>query len=113
MIRRTYVPVQRENMRGGEGAVTINNWMEEDEKCPNLRVAANLVLPRGSSVGMHKHEGEAELFHVLSGKAEYSDNGKTEFAGPGDVMICYNGQEHSIKNVGEEDLVVNAIVITE
>ncbi len=32
MIRRSYVPVTRENMRGGEGTVTINNWVDEGEK---------------------------------------------------------------------------------
>ncbi|HBU11609.1 MAG TPA: cupin domain-containing protein [Clostridiales bacterium] len=111
MIRRSYVPVKRENMRGGDGTVTINNWVDENEKCPNLRLAANLVLPKGASIGVHGHAHETEIFHVLSGEAEYLDNGKPETVGPGAVLVCADGEEHGIKNIGNGDLVLNAVII--
>jgi mannose-6-phosphate isomerase-like protein (cupin superfamily) len=111
MIKKGYIEEKKENMRGGEGTVTLQHWIEDGDKCPNLRLAANIVIPKGASIGAHPHNHEAEIFHIVSGTAEYDDNGKIVTAGKGDVLICNDGEEHSIRNAGSDDLVFNAIII--
>lgn len=112
MIRNEYVTEQRGQMRGGDGTVTIKNWVSGGEKPANVRLAGVLELPVGASIGTHRHEGEAEIFHVISGEAEYSDNGRNVKVGAGDVMICYSGEEHSVKNTGDDTLLINAVIVT-
>jgi len=111
MIKREYVQELRENMRGGNGTVTIKNWAHGDEKPANMRLAATLEIPEGASIGMHKHEGEAEIYNVVSGAGEYNDNGNISDVSAGDVMVCYSGEEHGIKNTGSGKLVLNAFIV--
>ena len=112
MVRKEYVTEKREHMRDGAGTVTINNWLAAEEKFPNLRLAAKLELPPGASIGEHTHEGESEVFNIVAGSGEYDDNGKKVNVGPGDVMVCYSGDAHSIKNIGDETLIINAVIVT-
>ncbi len=112
MIRKQYDICERPGMRGGEGTVTIKGWLTDEEKPENLRLAATLVLPCGASIGNHGHDGEAEIFHIQAGVGEYNDDGTTYPVKAGDVLTCYSGHQHGIKNTGDADLLVNAIIIT-
>lgn len=101
----------RKNMRGGDGEVTIINWLADDDKPANVRLAGVLELPPGASIGVHKHEGEAEIFHIISGSGEYDDNGEILNVKAGDTALCPSGASHGIKNTGEELLRLNAVIV--
>lgn len=111
MIRHTEVREIRKNMRGGDGEVTVINWLESGERPKNVRLAGVLELPPGASIGVHKHEGEAEIFHILSGSGEYNDNGDIVNIKAGDTALCPDGSEHGIKNTGEVPLMLNAVIV--
>lgn len=113
MVRNEYVVETREQMRGGNGTVTIQNWMEQADLPPHVRMISTIVLPVGASIGTHVHEGEAEMFCILSGAGEYNDNGSNKPVKQGDVLVCYSGETHGISNTGNSDLVVTAAVVTE
>ena len=101
----------RKNMRGGDGEVTITSWLEDKDKPNNVRLAGVLTLPRGASIGAHKHEGEAEIFHILAGTGEYNDNGEIVEVKAGDSTVCPSGSVHGIKNTGDEPLVLNGFIV--
>lgn len=111
MVTDKVVKEIRKNMRGGDGEVTIINWLEEDDKPANVRLAGVLELPVGASIGTHKHEGEAEIFHIISGVGEYNDNGVSVEVKAGDTALCLSGCEHGIKNAGAEPLILNAVIV--
>ena len=99
------------NLRGGEGEVTLFNFMTEQEARGAGRLFAKIVIEPGNSVGAHVHEGDMEAYYVLKGSALLSDNGGEVTMEPGDCHICPDGQSHSIKCVGEEALELIAIVL--
>lgn len=111
MVNDKVVKETRNNMRGGDGEVTIINWLEDKDKPANVRLAGVLELPGGASIGVHKHEGEAEIFHIISGAGEYYDNGKTVKVKAGDTAVCTSGCEHGIKNIGDEPLILNGFIV--
>lgn len=111
MIRHEYITETRENMRGGDGVVTIHNFVADSEKCPNLRLLGMIELPPGASIGEHVHDGEAEIFSIVSGEGEYNDNGVAVPVKVGDVTVCYSGQVHGIRNTGSAPLVINGVII--
>jgi len=113
MVIKEYIVEDRENMRGGEGTVTVKKWVDGDAMPPHVRFAATMVFPPGASIGVHVHEGESEIFNILSGRGEYNDNGKTVPIEKDDVLVCYNGEEHCIMNTGDEPLEVAAVIVTE
>ncbi|MBN1864733.1 MAG: cupin domain-containing protein [Victivallales bacterium] len=113
MIRRNgeYGKVVKDNMRGGEGRVLIENlWDPDTELKANNRLFARLTIEPGSSIGFHKHEKEEEVFVIEKGIAEMDDNGKVERLYPGDTILTADGAGHSVKSVGDENLEMLAVI---
>jgi len=101
------------NMRGGEGNVKIAKIVEKPHYDGNSRLIATIHLEPGASIGTHVHEGEEEIFYVLSGEALYNDNGTDVVMHEGDSCVCRNGESHGLKNNRtDRELVVMAIILT-
>ena len=56
-----------EHMRGGQGTVAVKHLLKPDEMLGKGRLFAELTVPPGASVGLHRHEGDVE---ALSGVGE-------------------------------------------
>ncbi len=99
-------------VQGGEGSAQFFRLIENPEELYNKgRVFSITTLPKGSEIGWHLHTGDGEFYHMLSGVAEYSDNGKTVTLGAGDTAFCPDGEGHSIRNNNDEPVVFLALVI--
>ena len=103
---------ERPNMRGGNGTVKITHALEKEEINGAMRLCATLTLEPGASIGEHNHEKEDEIFYIVSGTAKVMDNGVEKIVYAGDSVITGNGGSHSIENIGIDDLVVFATIVT-
>lgn len=101
----------RHQMRGGEGDIQIRTIAKGDSLPPNTRLMAQIIVKPGCSIGCHEHTGEAEIFHILSGKGTVDDNGTKVDVAPGDTIITGNGAYHSVENHGDEPLVMLAVIV--
>ena len=115
MIKRkdSYPTQQLEKMRDGDGVVTIERLLTPEELYDKGRLYAKIILPPGASIGYHVHEGEMESFYVISGKAEYDDNGETTTLLPGDTTLTQAGEGHSIRSIGDTALELIAQILFE
>ena len=115
MVKRneSYPAQKNENMRGGEGFVTIETLLTPEELYNKGRLYAKITIPPGASIGYHIHEGEMESYHIICGKAELNDNGETVILSPGDTALTTAGNSHSIKSIGDTDLVFMALILFE
>ena len=104
------LPVVKEKPRGGEGKMITYPFVSQQEAHDTGRMFARLVLPAGSSIGMHEHTGEFEIYYVLSGKGVVSDGEREYTIAPGDMYLCDDGERHSLANNGAEDLAIVAII---
>ena len=100
----------RQQMRGGKGEVEILHIFRKEEMKGKMRLHARLRLPPGSSIGYHTHDGEEEVFYILCGSGQVSDNGVVSAVGPGDALLTGGGGGHSIENVGGEPLELVATI---
>lgn len=98
-------------MRGGNGTVDMTHFLEEAESFGTGRLFAIATMPPGSSIGKHMHEGNFEIYYILKGAAHVMDNDEPGILEAGDVMVCEDGDTHSIENRGDEDLVALFLVI--
>ena len=101
----------REKMRGGAGTITVRHYLKPEEIKARTRLCAELVLPPGSSIGVHEHVDEDEIYIIQKGQGLMADGGKEFPVAAGDVILTGQGASHSIKNTGCEDLVVTAVII--
>lgn len=99
------------NKCGGDGEVTISHILEEKELNGKCGLYAQVTINPGSSLGYHEHHGESETYYILSGQAEYNDNGTLRIVKPGDTTYTPTGCGHGIRPVGNEPLVFMALII--
>ena len=103
----------RENMRGGDGVVSITNILEKGEYKGAARLLGTITLEPGCSIGAHVHENEEEIFYIIKGTATYDDNGEICTLNEGDSCLCLGGEKHSIANrMTEGNVEVFAVILT-
>ncbi|MFZ5988315.1 MAG: cupin domain-containing protein [Bacillota bacterium] len=113
MIKRANEMVSeiKEQMRGGKGSVEILHIFKQDELKGKARLCAKITIEPGSSIGLHQHDNEEEIFYIISGKALINDNGTLKEAAAGDSILTGNGDSHAVENIGEEPLEMLAIIL--
>jgi mannose-6-phosphate isomerase-like protein (cupin superfamily) len=102
--------VQKE-LRGGKGQVFMEHFLDLHKAGGAGRLFCKTVIPPGASIGVHKHEGDCEVYYILKGEAVVMDNGTPVKLGPGDVNFCRDGETHGIENVGSDDLEYIAVIL--
>lgn len=64
-----------------------------------------MTLEPGSSIGMHKHENNEDVYVITKGTGTFVNSKGEEIAvGPGDITIARAGDSHALKNTGKETL---------
>lgn len=101
------------NRFGGNGEVIIEHYITESMLNDSVVMYAKVILKPGCSLGYHAHTGNTETIVVLSGQAEYNDDGKEMILQAGDTVHCLEGHSHSIGNAADvkEDLHLQALII--
>ncbi len=101
----------RERMREGKGAVEIFHVFRRQELHGKVRLFARMRLEKGCSIGYHLHDGEEEIFYILSGTGRVTDGSTVAEVGPGDAVLTSSGEGHSIENVGDAPLDILATIL--
>lgn len=97
---------------GGEGFFTRERIADGvDQLGPSIKTYAKIIVPPGTRMGYHQHNGDFEIYYVVKGQGIYNDNGVEVPAKPGDVFRCADGEFHAIQNTGEEDLEFIALIV--
>ena len=99
-------------IRGGHGDIESRKILNSPEELYGKGTIFNhcIVLP-GDSIGDHLHTGNNEIYYVLSGSADYNDNGTTVKIEAGDVTVCNDGESHGVVNNGTEPLEMIALIL--
>lgn len=75
------------------------------------RLFNHVIIPPHASIGLHSHNGDQEIYYILNGSGIYNDNGIEVRVQHGDVTICQSGEQHALKNDGDIDLEMIALVL--
>lgn len=104
-----------EKRAGGIGTTIMEHIIDEKVYGGKIAAYARVILKPGCSLGYHKHESTSETLYILSGTADYNDNGTPCTLHAGDVAFCPEGESHSIGNNANatEDLLVMALIVNE
>ena len=102
----------REQMRGGKGTVKLEHWFKPEAFGAKIRLCTRMTIEPGASIGSHAHEGEDEIYLVLSGSGLIRENGEWVPIGAGDAILTGKGGSHGVENTGTEPLVVAAVIAT-
>jgi len=103
----------REQVRGGEGALAFHDFLLAEESFGAGKLFSRTVLPAGSSIGEHRHDGEFEVYYVLAGTVEVLDNGEWTELQRSDMHLCANGESHALRNVSATEAEVLTIILND
>ncbi len=101
----------KNQMRGGKGSIEMTHIFKQEELLGKSRMVAKITINPGSSIGMHEHTGEEEIYYITGGKGIVNDNGTVKEVTAGDAILTGNGASHSIENNGTEPLVFVAVIL--
>lgn len=113
MVNKSPKKEQVTGIAGGEGPGAIAHLVAPGELPAKAGLMANVTLEPGSSVGYHKHEGEGELYYILSGSGEYTEDGVMTPVSAGAATYVYDGHSHGLVNTGKEPMTFVAVIINE
>ena len=92
------------NIHSGKGKAEVH-CMIKNPKGEYHNFIRMVVLPSGASIGMHQHKlKDEEIYIIISGKGKMQEGYETFTVSAGDVVIHTPGREHSLENIGSEDL---------
>jgi mannose-6-phosphate isomerase-like protein (cupin superfamily) len=87
----------------GGGQTTGFSFFTKSKDLP--MVFRKRVLHPGSSIGHHTQK-EDEVYYVLSGEGDLVLDDVHSTVGPGTAILTRTGSSHSIKPIGDKDLVL-------
>ena len=102
----------REKMRGGVGDIQIKNLFQDGDLKGKARLVAEITIPVGGSIGFHQHDQEEEIFYFLAGQGRVKDQDDWKEVNIGDALVTGGGKGHSVENIGNEPLVLMAVILT-
>ena len=100
----------RPKLRGGEGEAHFKHLFSADELLGKATLCAIISLDPGCSIGEHPHDPDAELYYLLEGTLEVTDNGVSYTMEAGDAMITGEGKTHSATNKSDKVARILAVV---
>lgn len=94
-------------MRGGNGSCIVE---KADELMMHCKMYARITILPNSSIGMHVHENDEEMVYVISGNGRAYINGEYIQVKSGESHFAKQGNQHSIINDSNENLVILAVI---
>ena len=110
LIRNEGLMKLQKKLFEGKGELTIEPLFMQDEFTSTVRFCARVTLPPGSSIGLHTHTQEDELYFILSGSGMVTDGDTDTDVSGGFSILTRSGETHSIENNGDEDLTLLAVI---
>lgn len=106
MLIRNYLKAEREKteIHGGKGICENCMVFGPDDFEAPLRFLNYTVIPCGASFGLHEHGDDNEVYVVLEGTGEYTENGETCTVTAGDIIVNARFAVHGIVNTGTQDI---------
>jgi mannose-6-phosphate isomerase-like protein (cupin superfamily) len=93
-----------EGYHGGKGTARYRRALDPSVFQTNWSYMDHLLLPPGSSEGVHRHPGIEEVYFVLNGDGQAQVNGETAGIHKGDAVPVLLNEAHSFQNDSSRDL---------
>jgi mannose-6-phosphate isomerase-like protein (cupin superfamily) len=104
IIRLGELALEEVTAHGGAGQILFNRVLEGERLQGQWNFVDYAVLPPGSSIGIHTHGKNEELYLVLEGEGLMHRDGREFRVGPGSVVLNRPGGTHGLRNDGENAL---------
>jgi len=92
------------NCHEGIGILKHNNAFLTESFASGLLFIHHTILPPGTTIGVHAHENDEEVYIVLEGDGLYTEDEEKFVVKTGDILRNRPYGTHGLVNTGEKDL---------
>lgn len=92
------------NCHGGEGVLRHISLFDKVDFSSKLRFINYTILPPRTSIGVHKHGNDEEIYVILDGRGLMIVDGEEKEVSAGDIIINKPYGQHGLMNNSDEDL---------
>lgn len=103
--------VTRTSSMGGIGHIQVGHLFTKEQLGHSWDFCEVVVVPPGSSIGVHEHQGDEEIYYFLDGQGVMTIDGHEVAFGPDTVSLCRSGGSHEFLNRGDRDVRFLAIQV--
>ena len=89
----------------------MKHLLKPEEMFGKGRLFAELTIPPGASIGLHRHDGNVEAYYFLEGKGRYVDNGDIYEVAAGDLTLVDDHGSHGVENTGDVPLKLIGLIL--
>ncbi|MFC1528347.1 cupin domain-containing protein [Candidatus Latescibacterota bacterium] len=86
-------------------------WLDGNFETNWVRIG-HCILPPGTSIGYHQHNGIEEVYYIMSGRGRSTVNDHTWDVVAGDAIPCTLHDSHGLYNNSEEDLDIFVFMVS-
>lgn len=104
--------VVREAEHGGSGVLHFRRlWVSQDFASP-IDFIDFTVVPPGTTIGKHHHEGNEEAYFVAAGRPLMRVDGQEKRLEKGDISVVRSGQWHELLNDTADDVEILVVQVS-
>lgn len=93
-----------ENCHKGVGTLKHTSLFKGSDFNTNIRFLNYTILPPDTTIGIHKHGNDQELYIILEGNGLMIVDGESRNVSAGDVIVNKPYGTHGLSNNSNEDL---------
>lgn len=97
---------------GGVGTLEFRRLMVAEEFSSAIEFVDYTLIPPGSTIGLHQHSGNEELYLIVSGVAVVTVEQEKRQLTRGSIGIVRSGQSHELKNDGESPVAMFVVQVS-
>ena len=94
----------RESSHDGDGFVTVQNVFQPSDFKGGWDHAVRTVMPAGTSIGVHKHGQNEEMYIILKGEGLMIVDGDEHRVREGDMIQNRPDGSHGLRNDSDADI---------
>lgn len=105
IMRNIFTSPQRtEQAHEGQGHIHVSRPMLSSDFVGPWHFVEYAVLVPGTSIGLHRHGQDEELYFILEGEGVMTVNSEQRRVSKGDLILNPPGGAHSLVNDSERDV---------
>ena len=93
-----------DNSHGGEGRIEIQKVFKREDFNGAWDFALRVVMPPNSSMGLHEHGNDEEMYIILRGQGLMTMDGKEKKVEKGDMILNQPYGKHGLLNDSNQDI---------
>jgi mannose-6-phosphate isomerase-like protein (cupin superfamily) len=103
-LRLDGLPLEQVCAHAGDGRIGFRRVLASDAFASDCNFVDYAVLPPGTSIGIHTHGADEEIYVVLEGRGVMHLDGAEFEVGPGSLVKNRVGGTHGLRNDGDTPL---------